>query len=284
MRQSHLRSGFGAVRQSSARELPTVVPPRARASEQPLLPPANPSRRSRRGARYKLVEFRRRTLGRMTAALWAPEGSRGMPIFGRVLRRGAAFALVCVLAVASVGAMAGDSIIAWVVDEGQAAGVFGGVPAATTRGIAAYQKGDVKLAERELTRAAHGYPRSALALLYLARIRVDAGDPDRAAAYLGEAVARDPESAVAHRMLGEYRLTRARGMISSGASQAQSMSELVAAESELARAVSLDPVDPRARGYHGCVLGMLGRTDQARDAFAAAGSGPWEDCVRLPLR
>jgi tetratricopeptide (TPR) repeat protein len=284
MRQSHLSTGFGAIGQSSARELPAVVPPRARTTEQPLLPPAHPSRRSRRGARYKLVEFRRRTLERMTAALWAPEGTRGVPIFGRVLRRGTALCLVCVLALASIGALAGDSISAWVVDEGQAAGLIGGVPAPTMRGITAYQKGDVQRAERELTRAAHSYPRSALALLYLARIRSDAGDADRAAAYLGEAVARDPESAVAHRMLGEYRLTRARRMISSGASQTQALSELAAAESELAGSVSLDPLDQRARGYHACVLSMLGRVDQARDAFAAAGSGPWEDCVRLPMR
>jgi tetratricopeptide (TPR) repeat protein len=220
----------------------------------------------------------------MTAALWAPAGTRGVPIFGRVLRPATALCLVLLLGLSTVGAMAGDSISAWVVDEAEAAGVLSGVPALTTRGITAYQKGDVQLAERELTRAARSYPRSALALLYLARIRSDAGDADRAAAYLGEAVARDPESAVAHRMLGEYHLARARRMITNGASQAQSLSELSDAESQLANAVSLDPVDQRARGYHGCVLSMLGRTDQARDAFAAAGSGPWDDCVRLPLR
>jgi tetratricopeptide (TPR) repeat protein len=219
----------------------------------------------------------------MTAALWAPEGTRGVPIFGRVLRRGTVFCLVLLLGLGTIGAMAGDSISAWVVDEGQAAGMLSGVPALTTRGITAYQKGDVQFAERELTRAARSYPRSALALLYLARIRADAGDADRAAAYLGEAVARDPESAIAHRMLGEYHLTRARRMILNGASPAQALSELSDAESQLASSVSLDPVDQRARGYHACVLSMLGRIDQARDAFAAAGSGPWDDCVRLPM-
>jgi tetratricopeptide (TPR) repeat protein len=219
----------------------------------------------------------------MTAALWAPEGARGIPLFGRVLRRGTAFCVVLLLALGTIGAMAGDSISAWVIHEGQYVGLFGGVPAQTTRGIAAYQKGDLQLAERELTQAARNYPRSELALLYLARIQTDAGDADRAAAYIGEAIARDSTSSVAHRMLGEYHLTRARRMVSNGASQAQVLSELASAELELASSVSLDPVDPRARGYHACVLSMLGRADQARDAFAAAGAGPWDDCVRLPM-
>lgn len=282
MRQSHFRTTSGANGRSGARALPTVVPPRARSTEQPLLPPAHPTRRSRRGARYKFVEFNRRTFGRMTAALLAPAGARGVPFFGRVLRRGAVVALVLLLALSVIGVMAGGTISAWLVDQGQSAGLLGGVPALTTQGITAYDNGRVQVAERELTQAAQRYPRSALALLYLARIRIDAGDADRAAAYLGEAVARDPGSAVAHRMLGEYHLTRARRMISNGASETQALSELADAESQLASSVSIDPMDRRARGYHACVLGMLGRTDQARDAFAAAGSGPWEDCVRLP--
>jgi predicted Zn-dependent protease len=229
-----------------------------------------------------VVDFFGRIAGRAMAVVLAPEGVRGVPLFGRVLRRGAVVCVVLLLALGAIGALAGGSISAWVTDKGQAAGVLGGVPAQTMRGIDAYKKGEIGVAERELSQAAKTYPRSAMALLYLARIRVDAGDADRAAAYLGEAVARDPESAVAHRMLGEYHLTRARRMMSDGASATQALSELGEAESQLSSSVSLNPVDQRARGYHACVLGMLGRTDQARDAFAAAGSGPWEDCVRLP--
>jgi Tfp pilus assembly protein PilF len=200
---------------------------------------------------------------------------------GCVVRLGLVLFLLLLLAIAAIWMVAGGAVSAWVVDVGQSTGVMAGVPTQTERGIAAYHRGDTALAARELDQAARTYRRSALALLYLARIEMDAGDPVRAGEYLDEAITREPANAIARRMLGEYHLTRARGLLASGADTVQATSELMGADSNLAQAVSLDPSDRRSRGYYGCVLSMLGRMDEARDALAAAGSGPWDDCVRI---
>lgn len=122
------------------------------------------------------------------------------------LGRLAMLALVAIvlLTVAIVALAGGGNVRTWVVDFGQQVGVVDGVPAQTERGIAAYRAGDRALAERELGEAARSYPRSALALLYLARLRIDAGDDYRARAYLTEAARREPESALVRRTLGEY--------------------------------------------------------------------------------
>ena len=203
---------------------------------------------------------------------------------GCVLRLGLVLFLILLLAIAAIWAVAGGAVSGWVVDVGQSTGVMGGVPAQTDRGIAAYHRGDIQLAERELDQAARTYRRSALALLYLARMKADAGDSQRAGEYLEEAVTREPDNAIARRMLGEYHLTRARGLLATGSDSIQASSELIAADSNLAQATSLNPADRRSRGYHGCVLSMLGRVDESRDALAAAGAGPWDDCVRIPAR
>ena len=198
-----------------------------------------------------------------------------------MLRLGLVIGLLFLLALAAIWMIAGSAVSAWVVDVGQSTGVMGGVPAQTDSGIAAYHRGDRVRAERELDEAARGYRRSALALLYLARIRADAGDHERAREYLNEAITREPDNAFAHRMLGELHLTRARRMLTTGADTIQAIAELSAADSILSQAVSLNPADRRSRGYHGCALGMLGRADESRDALAAAGAGPWDDCVRI---
>jgi predicted Zn-dependent protease len=92
----------------------------------------------------------------------------------------------------------------WVVDLGQQTGVVEGVPAPTERGVAAYRAGDVATAERELADAARTYPRSAVAPLYLARLRLDAGDDYRAGEQLAEALRREPASPLVRQAVAEY--------------------------------------------------------------------------------
>jgi Tfp pilus assembly protein PilF len=204
-----------------------------------------------------------------------------VPVFGCLLRLVLVIGVVLLLAIAAVWMLAGGAVSSWFVDVGQSTGVMGGVPAQTERGIVAYRRGDVALAERELEQSARSYRRSALALLYLARIRDDAGDQVGAGQYLEEAVAREPDNALARRMMGEYQLTQARRVLSGPTNAVDAPPALMAAEENLERAVELAPSDRRARGYLACSLDMLGRADEARAALGLAGSGPWNECVRV---
>ncbi|MEO6528362.1 MAG: hypothetical protein ABIP93_17205 [Gemmatimonadaceae bacterium] len=225
-----------------------------------------------------LQMLRRATLA-ARGAVSASAASRRRQILVRTLRLGLVLGFISVLAVVTIWSFTDEGVRAFMVHLGQSTGVIGGVPRQTERGIAAYDSGNVALAERELDQAAQRYRRSALALVYLARIRAEAGDDARAGQLLSEAVAREPANAAAHRMLGELHLTRARRLVVGKARPRATSSELTAADTNFARAIELDPADRRTRGFHGCVLGMLGRADEARDALAAAGSGPWDDCV-----
>src|SRR5205085_1611943 len=85
--------------------------------------------------------------------------------------------------------------------EWRAVAVVEGTPAPTAAGIDAFQAGDYARDERELREAAQAYPRSGVALVYLARIERTRGDETRAEASLEEALRRDPELASAHREL-----------------------------------------------------------------------------------
>jgi Tfp pilus assembly protein PilF len=190
-----------------------------------------------------------------------------------------AVASLLVFAVASVWLFAGSPMSNFVIGLGQSTGLLARVPAATTRGIEAYRAGDLATAEEELTDAARTYPASALALLYLARIKIDTGDPDAAAPLFEEAVTREPNNAIAHRMAGEYHLTRARRGLGGGTYRIYTATELIAAEDELERAMALDPKDIQARGYHACALAVGGRMVEAKIELASAGPGPWEECV-----
>ena len=205
--------------------------------------------------------------------------SRGLPVFGCLFRVFLLFALLVILAIAAIWMVAGGSVGTWVVDVGQSMGVMGGVPTQTQRGIDAYRRGDRALAERELDQAARSYRRSAVALLYLARMRVEAGDMAGAAPYLDEAIAREPDNPTVRRMAGEYQLTVAQSLVATPTLADAVTSHLELAEDHLAYTVSLDPSDRRARGYLACVLNALGRVDEARAARAAAGSGAWDACV-----
>jgi hypothetical protein len=205
---------------------------------------------------------------------------RGIPVVGCLVRLVLVVALLAVLAVAALVALLGGmgGVRSWVVDVGQATGVLAGVPEQTARGIAAYERGDAAAAERELREAARLYPRSALAPLYLARLRRAAGDTSRAGEYLQDAVRREPESAAVHRELATHALSLASAAERAGGAPA-ARPHLVAAERHFARALALDPRDRESYGYYGCTLSGLGRADEAARALAQAGAGPWQACA-----
>ncbi|MBC7788444.1 MAG: DUF3808 domain-containing protein [Anaerolineae bacterium] len=186
--------------------------------------------------------------------------------------------LLIALALAALFLLAGGGIQGFVVDLGQSTGLMEGTPEQTTRGIEAFKSGDLVTAEQELSQAAMSYPRSALALLYLAKMRTDAGDVSRAIEYLQTAVSREPNSVVAHRQLGLNYLERARasGRVSTGRLRAHD--DLLLADRNFAIAATLDPGDRAALGYRGCTLAELGAKEEADQLLSAAGEGPWQEC------
>jgi hypothetical protein len=201
------------------------------------------------------------------------------PIATWAIRLSVALAVLLLLVIVPVWFFAGGAASNFIVGLGQSAGLLGRVPPQTKRGIQAYRAGDLATAERELDEAARTYRGSALAPIYLARIRMESGDSDGAGPYLQDAVTREPNNALANRMLGEYHLTRARRGAGDAASRVYTATELAAAEESFARAMALDPADARARGYHACALAVGGRVDEAKLELSAAGPGPWESCV-----
>jgi len=200
-------------------------------------------------------------------------------VFGCLFRVFLLFALLVILAIAAIWLVAGGAVGDWVADVGQSTGVMGGVPTQTQRGIDAYRRGDRALAERELDQAARSYRRSAIALLYRAQMRVEAGDLAGAAPYLDEAIVREPDNPTVRRMAGEYELTVAQSLAATPRQAEGATPHLELAEDHLSYTVSLDPTDRRARGYLACALASQGRVDEARAARAAAGSGAWDSCA-----
>jgi tetratricopeptide (TPR) repeat protein len=178
----------------------------------------------------------------------------------------------------------GGSVGAWVEDVGQQFGVLGGVPEQTQRGIRAYRADDFETAERELREAAQSYPRSGMALVYLARIPRVAADPERAGEYLREAVAREPDNVLAQQALADHYFQRANrrraNRAASPAGEEDVSDDLLRAQAHYQRALELDPTDRRTRGYYACVLAALGQSVDAENMLAEAGAGPWERCAR----
>jgi Tfp pilus assembly protein PilF len=91
-------------------------------------------------------------------------------------------------------------------------------------------------------------------------------------------VRREPESAAAHRELATHALARA-SAAERAAGAAAARPHLVAAERHFARALALDPRDRESYGYYGCTLSGLGRGEEAAQALAQAGAGPWQACA-----
>jgi hypothetical protein len=258
--------------------------------------PERSSPRRERVERVEHVERRDDRFERSTPAPPAPPAPPGIDLSVAVSAgRGIASALGCVakvvvlLLIAAVLFMlatfsgfmgVGAPIREWGQDVGQRTGLVEGVPEQTRRAIATYEGGDAETAERELREAAQTYPRSALALLYLARIKTDGGDLERAGEYLREALVREPANALTHREMGTYHLLRARRFRRDPAREPYAADELLAAERYFSRALQLAPGDQRARGYLGCVFADLDRKEEAEVEIARAGPGEWQSCIR----
>lgn len=219
------------------------------------------------------LETRPRDRSRSTAA--------ALPIKGCLVRLAVfAFLLIALLA-GGLYLLVGDGVQRFVVDLGQSTGVMTGTPEQTTRGIEAFRRGDFVLAEQEFSQAAVTYPRSALALLYLAKMRTDSGDLSKAGEYLQTAVLREPNSALAHRELGLNYLGKARAAGRHDTGRLISTADLDEADRQFAAASTLDPDDRIALGYRGCTLAELGAEEQASRLLSLAGDGPWHQCRHL---
>jgi predicted Zn-dependent protease len=153
--------------------------------------------------------------------------------------------------------------------------------------------------ERELTEAAQAYPRSALALLYLAKIRMDAGDAERAGAYLRTAVEREPGNAAARFGVARCRidlgeLEEARRLLDTLLSAAPrhgpalmergrvslQTNQPAEAEKWLRKAVALLPYERTANYLLGQCLQARGKREEAR-AYLAEADRIAADLVRL---
>ena len=109
---------------------------------------------------------------------------------------------------------------------------------------------------------------------------MEAGDLERGGELLREAIIREPQSALAHRELGGYHLTRARRWSGDAERQPYVGDELQLAERYYSRALQLAPDDRQARGYYGCVLAALERGEEAAVELRQAGEGAWSECAR----
>lgn len=202
-----------------------------------------------------------------------------LPIKGCIFRFAMFLLLLFALAVGGLYLLVGGGVQTFVIDLAQSTGLMTGIPGQTVRGIDAFRRGDLQTAERELAQAALTYPRSALALLYLARMRTDAGDLRGAGDFLQTAVAREPRNAMAHRELGINYLGKARSSGGGAVGERVARDYLLDADSHLATAESLDPDDRATRGYRGCIFAELGAADESARLLSLAGDGPWQQCV-----
>jgi hypothetical protein len=210
----------------------------------------------------------------------APRAERpaGLPFVGCLVRLVVVLVVLAVLAAAALFMVFGGGIRSWAVDVGQSTGVVEGLPEQTQRGIDAYRDGDIPRAEQELRESAQAYRRSAIALLYLARIRSDAGDHVRALEYLRDAAAREPENPIVQREVGDFYYAAAGRLRDAGGDPEAVRIQLRYAAERYAITLRLDPADRRALGYYRCTLAALGESAGAAQALARAGSGPWEGC------
>ncbi len=202
-----------------------------------------------------------------------------LPVKGCIVRFAIFVMLLIALAIGGLYLLVGGGMQSFVIDLAQSTGVMEGTPDQTVRGIEAFRRGDLQTAERELSQAAVTYPRSALALLYLARMRTDAGDLSRAGEYLETAVLREPANAIANRDLGINYLFRARAAQGVAGGEFASRNNLIEADRYLAAAAILNPADRASRGYRGCALAELGAVDEAEQLLTFAGDGPWQQCA-----
>ncbi len=132
-----------------------------------------------------------------------------------------------------------------------------------SRGVKAYQAGQVDSARVFFNHAAQHDTLDAVPHMYLGRIAREAGDLGTARNELVTAVRLAPTNAIANREMGAVLL-------------AAGQYDLAA--KFYARAIQYDSTDRSALGFYGCTLKRLGQTQQAATYLTRAGQGPWTAC------
>lgn len=154
----------------------------------------------------------------------------------------------------------------------------GSLPSDVRDAIALYERGQPEAARTAFTRAAREHPEMALPHLYLGRIARAEGDFAAAGNELKLAVGLERQSAAALNELGAFFLARGTSFANQGRPDLAT-SDYNAARRTYVRSLQIDPADSTARGYLGCALARLGRTNEAAQWLQRAGSGPWSACA-----
>jgi tetratricopeptide (TPR) repeat protein len=154
----------------------------------------------------------------------------------------------------------------------------GALPSDVREAIALYERGQPEAARAAFTRAAREHPELALPHLYLGRIARTDGDFAAAGNELKTAVEVEPQSTVALNELGAFFLARGTSFANQGRPDLAT-SDYNAARRTYVRSLQSDAADSTARGYLGCALARLGRTNEAAQWLQRAGSGPWSACA-----
>ncbi|HJU64718.1 MAG TPA: tetratricopeptide repeat protein, partial [Gemmatimonadaceae bacterium] len=153
-----------------------------------------------------------------------------------------------------------------------------GEPSAMEQARRAYAAGLRDSARAVFAKVALENPNLHTPFVYLGRIAREQGDFPSAAKYLTRAAQLAPDSAIVHRELGSYFLTRG-GYYAARQRPDLALSDYNAARRSLVRAVQLAPNDASAKGYLGCALVRAGRPVEGARFLSLAGDGPWRQCA-----
>ena len=132
-----------------------------------------------------------------------------------------------------------------------------------TRGMKAYQAGQIDSARVFFNHAVQHDTADAVPHIYLGRIAREGGDLATARAELVNAVRLAPKNEIANREMGAALL--AAGQYDLAAKFYQ-------------RAIQYDSTDRSALGFYGCTLKRLGQAQEAAPYLTRAGQGPWTAC------
>jgi len=174
---------------------------------------------------------------------------------------GKVIAFLVLLAVIAGGVAYG--VAAWRKGSGHAAASRESANDLVSRGVKAYQAGQVDSARVFFNHAAQHDTMDAVPHIYLGRIAREAGDLGTARNELVTAVRLAPSNEIANREMGAV-------LLAAG--------QFDLAAKFYARAIQYDSTDRSALGFYGCTLKRLGQTQQAATYLTRAGQGPWTAC------
>jgi len=141
----------------------------------------------------------------------------------------------------------------------------GGPDADLNAGIESMRSGQRERARGEFSKVARDNPTLATPHIFLARLARESGDMTGARAQLDTALRLDPTNSIALREMGLVLLFSRQYDL---------------ARKFFVRAVKANPADPAAKGYLGCSMMRLNRTDEGRKWLRDAGQGAWSVCAQ----